>query len=641
MLALTTPAPPLLVSPLAVALICALCLAAGRRLAGVLGVRSSIFSYSERGVVYLGLGAGALAFVPFALGAVGQLSVTTVRLALAVLCVPLAVDLLGVARAALARRRPEAATPAWKLALLGALLPALVASFLVALSPTLDPDGLSYHLTAPKRWLEDGRLVYLPTYMFSNTPMGVEMLFTLGLAAAGDTAAKLLHWCLGVAGAVAVFHAGERLGSKAAGATSAVLFIAGPLAVTKLLGLAYIEGAVAFAIAVATLTWLAWLQHREASLLRVSALLVGFSVTFKITAALFAVAMTALTLFAIVDAKRRQRVGLTWGAALGALALMAVPALPWFVRSAIVTGNPLFPLFARLVPTRDLTPETAKSFDHYNRYFLWASRYAESWSLETRQAILAGVASLVLVAAGLSYLKLRGLPRAATVVLGLAVALQLSAVGLYSRYWVPILPTLLLPVLSSCDGALRRLAKARWALVALTALGSLYQAHASFATAKGDVRGVIATATGLETYPTFLRRNIELYPMFEYINRELPRSSRVALTYTCIGFYIDATTYCSEFPQDALGFTSWENFVGNVRKLGVTHFMAPTCLTRGEVPPPDYSGPAIMQKERKDAYLTRLLSSHGRLLAVGGDQGLYELHSLDKLEPTAALSMTR
>ena len=103
-----------------------------------------------------------------------------VRIATAGVAVVAAPDALAVlrrARTSLAGlRRP----PAWFVAWLLALSPGLVFALLSALTPTIDPDGVGYHLTVPKRWLAMGSLGYLPTYPYSNTPMGTEMLFTIG-----------------------------------------------------------------------------------------------------------------------------------------------------------------------------------------------------------------------------------------------------------------------------------------------------------------------------------------------------------------------------------------------------------------------------------------------------------------------------
>jgi hypothetical protein len=179
--ALLTPAPAILYATFCVAAIMILCLATGRRIGCLLGTTNVDVTLGERFVIALVLGAGAMQFVPFALGAFGVLSSTALRMAIGGLTLFLIADLRAVARVALRALTPFRVSHRWIIVLAAAIFPALLCSLLSALSPTLDPDGLAYHLTVPKRWLMNGSLAYLPTYTFSNTPMGVEMLFTVAL----------------------------------------------------------------------------------------------------------------------------------------------------------------------------------------------------------------------------------------------------------------------------------------------------------------------------------------------------------------------------------------------------------------------------------------------------------------------------
>jgi len=625
--ALLTPAPAVLYAPVCVGAIMILCLAAGRRIACLLGTPSVDVTRGEQFVIAVVLGAGAMQFVPFALGAFGVLSNAALGVLIGGLTLLLIADLRALASVALRGLTPFRVSQRWMIVLVATIVPALVCSLLSALSPTLDPDGLSYHLTVPKRWLMSGGLGYLPTYTFSNTPMGVEMLFTIALAFGGDAAAKLLHWALGLSGAWAVYRAGVRYRSETVGTISAVLYLVGPAGVCALMGFAYIEGATALAIAATTLAWLLWFRTRYPGWLRTAALLLSITVSFKLTALVFAVVLFGLTIASIAD-EARQHEQISIGVAQGFLVVVLTAAcvLPWFVRSAVVTGNPLFPLFARALPTRDFSPPTAAMYDLYNRYYLWASRFGLQWSLALRQMILAGA---LLVVGGLTlFLTLRSrtfITRASALVLGLGVLLQLSAAGLYLRYWTPVLPVLLLPVLAFMDQRLRLL-HFRWLFVALVAVGSVRQARSSIADAEYDLGGIIRSAFGFESYPEFLARHLELYPLYETINRQLPLDSRVALSYSCRGFYIDRTTFCAEFPQDALGFSNWEAFSSNVKQLGITHFLAPTEVVEGRgIPPPDYSAPAMLFRDRENEYIARLLASRGRRIAKAGEQGLYAL----------------
>src|SRR5262249_39574736 len=139
-----------------------------------------------------------------------------------------------------------------------ALAPAILMAALLALLPTVDPDGLIYHLTAPKRWLQAGSLVYLPTYPYTNTPMGVEMLFAIGLSFAGDCGAKVLHLMLGCAGALGAYVCGRRFGGRPAAMLATAAFLVGPAGIAPLLGCAYVEGAASFVMIAGVAAWSVW-----------------------------------------------------------------------------------------------------------------------------------------------------------------------------------------------------------------------------------------------------------------------------------------------------------------------------------------------------------------------------------------------
>jgi hypothetical protein len=567
----------------------------------------------------LALGAGALSFVPFFLGAAGFLTATSVCVACAVIALASFSDVRAVARRArtiaLTARRPGDWLGYWPFA----LAPAVLSAAILALSPTLDADGLGYHLTVPKRWLAFGSLEYLPTYSYSNTPMGVEMLFMLAMAFAGDTAAKLLHWALGIAGGAGVYLAGRRLGNSAVGAVATGLYFVGPLGVAPLLGWAYLEGAIAFATVAATLAWIVWFQRGGAGWLRLTAVLAGSAVSFKLTAALVPLALGALTACALFSRAPRERRFSEVLSVWRLLPFLAAPVLPWLIRSAIVTGNPVFPLFARVIPSRDFSPEIAARLEFNNRYMFWASNFGAGWTLERRQMILAGVALLLVIAGALLFLRLSSWMQRASLLVLLVVALaQISVVGLYARYWMPVLAILQLPVLALLEPALR--ARALKVLgVAALALVSVVQARRIFGTVRGDVRGVAGTAFGLHDKREFVTQHLPLYPLYEYVNKELPQNAHVMLSFFCAGFYVDRRTFCPDINQNSLRLWTREAFLADVRRLKITHVLAPQDWL---VHAAGASVPGYAERER---VVGEFLTKHGRLLTSAYENGLYAL----------------
>ncbi len=611
----------------------------GRRILILLGAwrGSREGSPEERGVLSCALGAGALQFVPFVLGAAGKLGTRSLQAAVLVVTLVAIPDLLAVARGILralrARRAvnpprtPDGGRAVW-LAWLLALSPAIVAAGLMALVPTIDPDGLGYHLTVPKRWLQEGHLGYLATYPYSNTPMGTEMLFAIAMAFAGDIAAKCVHFALGTLGAVGLYLAGRRLGGANTGAVAAALFLVGPAGVCVVLGCAYVEGAASFAMIASALAWILWYQSREGGFLRCAALLAGLAVTFKISSALFPVAMFALTFVAVASpgkdtASLFQRLSQGMSACLRLLPLVVAPLLPWMTRSASVTGNPVFPLFARWIPSRDFSPGLSAKFDRFNRYMTWGNSFGRDWNIETRTHVLLGLCAALAVIGTLIALRMRSWITRGTafVVLGTLLA-QLLAAGLYIRYSTPIGSVLALPILAG----LRPILSRKWVsavLAAATLAASLGQAHRCLGS---NAREIVAAAFGAESHEAFLRDELALFPLYEEANRDLPPDAGVLLSCYCAGFYLDRKTYCAEIVQESLRYSSWDDFTSDLRKLHITHVIAPSALANGGPPPPvDRSSVSALMRDDQVRFVRRLLTEQGHLRGTSADQSLYEL----------------
>jgi hypothetical protein len=583
---------------------------------------------AERIAAAILLGAGVVQYVPFALGALGYLSPASLRIglaAIALISLPDAWTTLVAIRSAL---RTSERPPTWVLAWLCALLPGLLVAFLLTLTPTLDADGLGYHLTVPKRWLLAGSLRYLPTYPYSNTPMGVEMLFMSGMAIGGDTAAKLLHFSLGMVGAWALYLAGKRLAGRMVGAVAASAFLFGPMGVGALLGWAYLEGATSAALIGSALAWLVWYQERDRAWLRCAALLAGIGVCFKITAGLFPVALGVLTLWVLTSEARAQKKPVLAEvlSILRLAPLLLVPALPWLLRSAVVTGNPLFPMGAQWIPSRDFSAKLAGKFESYNRYMVWGVTLGPSWTLERRKLFFLAVAlALLVVGVFIASRRRTQVARSTTLVILGTLLVQLAAVGLYKRYWIPVFSVFQLPMIALFVEAL----SARWvrsALVTVTALLSLMQAKISLGTVDNDVPGLLKTAFGLEDQRQFLLDHMPLFPLYERANSEEPAPSGIGLSQYCGGFYLDRPTFCADIPQDSLRYTAWPTFVSDVRRLGITHFIAPrSWAVAGSKPAMEGGNTSMLVRESEHDCVGLLLREHAKLLASASDQGLYAL----------------
>ena len=256
---------PVLHDPPFVLWLCLLATAMGSRLLRVLRLSESELTRLERGVLCAGIGLGLLSNVALLLGLVSLLTPTNVEIALTLLILLFSPDMLRVLRSLRFGNQPMASA--------SGNAPALLFPFSFFLFPSSSCLPPSSNPCAPVRmptaWRslaraqtvaairQPGLSADAHAYQF---PMGVEMLYALALAAWSDTAAKLIHFVLGLLTLFAVYALGRRLYSGRVGLAASLFFALGlPKApVLTLFTYAYIDLGIALEVLCATIVWFAW-----------------------------------------------------------------------------------------------------------------------------------------------------------------------------------------------------------------------------------------------------------------------------------------------------------------------------------------------------------------------------------------------
>lgn len=279
-----------------------------------------------------GAGLGILSCVVMALGLTHLLTraaiVAAVATGIGLLLVP----------AARARLRADVRPDRLTIAPLALLLPAIP----LGLTPPTFFDTLMYHLTLPHIYLQQASLEVHPETILSFYPQGTEMLFLAAYAMAGlPDAAAALHTLLAALACLATASLARRLVAPGAGPVAALLLASAP-SILVLSCLSKNDMAVVLYVTVVLHEVVAILDGEPASPLL--GLAIGFALATKYTAAYI---LLALLVPAAIQAVRLRRV--PRGAALAVTALLAaLPAVPWFGRSWLATGNPVYPALSGL-----------------------------------------------------------------------------------------------------------------------------------------------------------------------------------------------------------------------------------------------------------------------------------------------------
>jgi hypothetical protein len=467
----------------------------------------------------LGAGGSAIGFT--LLGAFHLLGRGTV-LALALGgCALAAVGARQVMTGAVPRLRlPPASSWPQRLALI-ALLGTLALSLFATLAPPSSMDAAVYHLRVPQQFLRDGRWSWLET-LNSAYPMYVEMLFGEGLALGGGVLAALIHWALGLGALAAAGAWARRLGG---GALWAAVALGGSALFVWEATSAFIDLGMALFSSLAMLWASRPDRGRAATVL--AGLFAGLAAGSKLTGAAIAALAGAIAFLSVWPDRARGALRMV---VVGALALLV--ALPWYVRSALATGNPFYPVGSRHVAAavdvvmsygygRDLLHLLSSPFDLLAR----GDVFDQGWSV--------GPAYLALAPLGFAAARRwqPAAPERARAALVAAVAVSgwwvlWFYISPQARLLLPVLPIAAALAGAGAAAALR----APLRPLRLVALGALAVTAAGGLGTAGLTAAISARVVlGLEPPARFLERHSWNYVAYEQADQLLPLDARVAV----------------------------------------------------------------------------------------------------------------
>lgn len=551
-------------------------------------LRQDGLSPLERALFGVPLGLGLLAYGVLALGLVGWLRPWTVA------------GWLGLAGSLVWRELGEIAAvlPAWlrrqwraaavldprRKALLALSALVLALALVQALTPPWDADGLLYHLQGPRLFLVAGRIALTPSdtpnIYILGYPASVEMLFTIGLAFGSDTFARLLHLAFGVLLALATFAAGRRYIGGAGGWLAAAILLGVPI-VALCAGWAYVDLAVALYELLALYGILLWSGAADRRGLVAAGLMMGLALGSKYLALAGA---GVLGLVILWECRRQPLRSIMAQAALFAGPALAVAA-PWYLKNAVVLGNPIYPfLFGGL----GWDARQAELMATYVRSFGVGRRLQDyimlPWNLLVHHdrfgTFMAGAefpSPLYVLAPFYRWAE-------TSKALNVIAAVSLLRFGIWAvslqqtRHLLPIFPMLgLLSAAVLCRLAHWPALKHWGRPLVAGVLAGVVVASLLFLGAITLRTSPFAVIAGAESKDTFLRRVVYDYPALRAVQTQLRPGQRALLLWDGRGYYCDVR--CLPDPEPSL----WTRLVleqadpravaGRLAELGVTHLV--------------------------------------------------------------------
>lgn len=227
---------------------------------------------------------------------------------------------------------------------------ALFMSLLSAMAPITGWDATVAHLALPADYQRHGSIYLQQGNVYSGYPHLMHSLYTMAYYSPSggmEKTAALLAWTFSALGCYAVYLLGRRMMNRLCGLLSAAIFATAPIFADQA-GTVGID--LPFALfSTAALTCLAeWFLDRdgagrqETHWLVLAAFFAGTCCGIRHTGYLICFIMAIAVLYGNPQGRIREF------AIFSAMALAA--SAPWWLRSAIVVGNPLFPFLLELFP---------------------------------------------------------------------------------------------------------------------------------------------------------------------------------------------------------------------------------------------------------------------------------------------------
>ncbi len=443
---------------------------------------------------------------------------------------------------------------------LGLLAWIFVCGWVTALAPPVDGDSLGYHLGNAAQYVLAGRISYQPGFFFTAFPGTLEMNYLYAVALRLEALAPLIPLVLeGFLVSLIVLAGREFFGSLRVGMFGAAVFAAQPV-FTVALGTSMQDGAAALFVFAGLFCLLRWRSAPNAFWYRLAAVFAGLALSTKYSAAPFAVLLAVA--FAWIQARAKNFSFLRL--ALFGFIVAAI-FLPWALRNAVWTGNPVWPLANSFFKGRDCDlrksevmarieslpgrERTLKSLMLLPYRMIAERRFAFYYNPEYMTWPF-----LVLFAA---FLFIRP-PWPGPAILLSAFA-ALSAVALYStasfwRYFLPALAGFSLVFAWVLDVVRQRARVAGFAILLLlfAAVVRLNTARAMFPAFGFSVPG--SPGAPRESY---LRSAMLHYPVYERIHSEVPRDQAVFLAEHYDIYYLErAFVYADPLFQGRINY--WE-----------------------------------------------------------------------------------
>lgn len=451
-----------------------------------------------------------------------------------------------------------------------------VAALIPALAPPSmsDWDSLAYHLSVPKMYLQHGGIYYINFTSHSNFPFLMEMLYIPGLAIGSVAAAKLMNYWAAVLLAASIWMLAKRHFCEKSAYIAVLSFVGMPIVLWEATT-AYIDLSTALYTVLCIYLLFNYFDTDNRQFLFGSAISAGFACSTKMTAlAVVPLAFVWIIAENIAD-KKKPNIKIAFLFAFIALLVCS----PWYIKSIIYTGNPVYPFFYSIFGGKDWTSGLANTYSSLQAKFgmghdftsfiflpydltFYSEKYYDAPGLFVGPVLLLSLPLLCF--AKYKSKKLIGL--LCFFILQIVIWFKLSQ---QSRYLLPDF-ALLSVIIASLLYTDERLKAVRAVYSCAFVFIALFGVYTLLPSVQSSAKYVL----GEQTQDQFLSQNLDIYSCDKFVSEHLPKDAKVALYGDTRGFYLNRQYVWADPGHNALftrDFNSEDDLIKYWKSQKITH----------------------------------------------------------------------
>lgn len=221
------------------------------------------------------------------------------------------------------------------------VLPRLIAVFFNIFVPNTSWDSAAYHFAIPSIYNNAGKIIHIPFMYHSNWPQNIELIFGWSMAVFNDTLASGAAFIFAAMLLLTVFRFGQKAASARAGIIAAAIVCAFSVFKREAVN-GYVDTGLAFYETAAAYGVFLYMRSGKKQDLAASAFAAAGAASVKILGLFSAAFLPFFILFAdYIYGMQKKKLKIADAVFFGLIACLA--AAPWYIKSFIDTGNPVWP----------------------------------------------------------------------------------------------------------------------------------------------------------------------------------------------------------------------------------------------------------------------------------------------------------